>query len=183
MSPADASDLVILVDASDRALGTAPKLAVHRDGRLHRAISVQIRDQAGLLLLQKRSSDKYHSGGLWTNTCCSHPRPGETALAAAQRRLGEEMGIVCPLRPLFETTYRAALDNGMVEHEVVHVFGGLYDGVVHPDPAEVEDVAWIPIADVGDAVARQPERYSAWFGIYVRDHWRALTEHAGGDQR
>ncbi len=178
MNPVEANELVILVDAEDRQLGTAPKLAVHRDGRLHRAISVQILDTQGRLLLQRRHIGKYHSGGLWTNTCCSHPRPGETAHAAAQRRLGEEMGISCLLRPLFTTTYRAEVDKGMVEHELVHVFGGLYDGVVHPNPAEVDGVAWTTIAALRAAITLEPERYSAWFGIYLRNHWRKITAHS-----
>src|SRR5215510_16253294 len=128
MLTSDANELMILVDAADRQVGTAPKLAVHREGRLHRAISVQITDGRNRLLLQKRHIGKYHSGGLWTNTCCSHPRPGETVLAAAQRRLEAEMGIACALRSLFTTSYRANLDNGMVEHEIVHVFAGTYEG-------------------------------------------------------
>src|SRR5580765_8191069 len=97
MKPADEDEQVILVDADDQAIGVAAKLAAHREGRLHRAISVQLRDANGQLLLQKRHVGKYHSGGLWTNTCCSHPRPGETPLEAAHRRLAGEMGIACTL--------------------------------------------------------------------------------------
>jgi isopentenyl-diphosphate delta-isomerase len=101
---------VILVDEDDRPLGVAPKLAAHRQGQLHRALSVQLQDRHGRLLLQKRHIGKYHSGGLWTNTCCGHPRPSETAIDAAHRRLKEEMGISCPLLPLFSARYRAELD-------------------------------------------------------------------------
>ena len=107
MKPTDEEDQVILVDAGDRAIGTAPKLAAHREGLLHRAVSVQLRDHSGRLLLQKRHIGKYHSGGLWSNTCCSHPRPGEDTVAAAQRRLLEEMGIACSLTRLFTASYRA----------------------------------------------------------------------------
>jgi isopentenyl-diphosphate delta-isomerase len=166
---------VILVDQNDRPLGTAPKLAAHRQGQLHRAVSVQIQDCRGRLLLQKRNIDKYHSGGLWTNTCCSHPRPGETTIDAAQRRLTEEMGIACPLSPLFSTHYRADLDHGMIEHEVVHVFGGQYSGEIRPNPVEADGFAWLTLQELLSDVARAPDRYSVWFQIYLRDHGAALT--------
>lgn len=179
MKPTDEEDQVILVDADDRAIGAAPKLAAHREGLLHRAVSVQLRDHSGRLLLQKRHVGKYHSGGLWSNTCCSHPRPGEDTAAAAQRRLLEEMGIACPLTRLFTASYRAVLDNGMTENEVVHCFGGLYAGEVRPDPTEAEDHRWVHIDHVRAQVNENPERYSAWFGIYVRDHWAEFTGSAG----
>ena len=169
------SEQVVLVDAEDRPIGVAPKLAAHRDGSLHRAISVQLRDKNGRLLLQKRHIDKYHSGGLWTNTCCSHPRPGESADIAARRRLMEEMGIGCTLVPLFVTRYRAALDNGMTEHELVHCFGGLYSGEVRPDPSEVDGYSWIEPEELRTDVQRTPDRYSAWFRIYVKDYWPQIT--------
>jgi isopentenyl-diphosphate delta-isomerase len=169
---------VILVDVEDRSIGVAPKLTAHRDGSLHRAISVQLRDTQGRLLLQKRHSDKYHSGGLWTNTCCSHPRPGEGADNAARRRLSEEMGIACALVPLFVTRYRAELDNGMTEHEVVHCFGGLYAGEVRPDPSEVDAYAWIEPGVLRADVQRAPDRYSAWFRIYVKNYWPQITGQA-----
>jgi isopentenyl-diphosphate delta-isomerase len=175
MTRAVETEEVILVDESDRALGTAPKLAVHRDGQLHRAVSVQLRDSQGRLLVQKRHIGKYHSGGLWTNTCCGHPRPGETPIAAAQRRLTEEMGISCPLSPLFSTRYRAELDHDMIEHEVVHVFGGRYDGEVRPNPAEADGFAWLTPHELASDLTRAPYRYSAWFQIYLRDHRSALT--------
>jgi len=166
---------VVLVDVDDHPIGVAPKLAAHRDGSLHRAISVQLRDKNGRLLLQKRHIHKYHSGGLWTNTCCSHPRPQEGTDIAARRRLMEEMGIACGLVPLFVTRYRAGLDNGMTEHEVVHCFGGLYDGAVRPDPSEVDGYAWIAPADLRIDVQRTPHRYSAWFCIYVKDYWPQIS--------
>lgn len=175
MNSADEEDQVILVDDRDRAIGAAPKLAAHREGLLHRAVSVQLRDHTGRLLLQKRHIGKYHSGGLWSNTCCSHPRPGEDTAAAAQRRLLEEMGIACPLIPLFTTSYRAVVDNGMIENEVVHCFGGRYAGEVRPDPREAEDHGWMNREDLRQDVRETPEKYSAWFRIYVRDHWPELT--------
>ena len=166
---------VILVDVEDRPIGVAPKLAAHRDGSLHRAISVQLRDANGRLLLQKRHVDKYHSGGLWTNTCCSHPRPGEGTDSAARRRLMEEMGIACTLVPLFVTRYQAVLDNGMTEHEVVHCFGGLYEGEVRPDPSEVDGYSWIEPEELRADVQRTPDRYSTWFRIYVKDYWPQIA--------
>jgi isopentenyl-diphosphate delta-isomerase len=184
MTMVDANELVILVDSADRQIGTAPKLAVHRDGRLHRAISVQIADRRGRLLLQKRHIGKYHSGGLWTNTCCSHPRPGETVLEAACRRLQAEMGIACALRPLFTTSYRANLANGMIEHEIVHVFAGTYEGPVRPDPLEADGYDWVGPDALRADVSSNAGRYSAWFSIYVRDHWADVASlvPAGGSQ-
>jgi len=180
MTILDANELVVLVDAADRQIGTAPKLAVHREGRLHRAISVQIADHRGRLLLQKRHIGKYHSGGLWSNTCCSHPRPGEATLQAALRRLAGEMGIVCALTPLFTTTYRANLDNAMIEHEVVHVFAGSYEGPIRADPQEADGYEWVTPAALRADVTARPERYSAWFGIYVRNHWEEVASLAEG---
>jgi isopentenyl-diphosphate delta-isomerase len=174
MTAAADREEVILVDESDRPLGTAPKLAAHRSGQLHRALSVQLHDRSRRLLLQKRHVGKYHSGGLWTNTCCSHPRPGEATIDAAHRRLREEMGIDCRLSPLFTTSYRAELDHSMIEHELVHVFGGEYDGVVRPDPVEADGYAWLTLEEVEADVARAPERYSVWFRLYLRDHGAAL---------
>jgi isopentenyl-diphosphate delta-isomerase len=172
----DADEHVILVDAEDREIGTAPKLAAHRDGTLHRAISVQISDRHGRLLLQKRHVGKYHSGGLWTNTCCSHPRPGETAEAAAARRLREEMGITASLRPLFTTTYRADVGNGLTEHELVHVFGGMFDGAVLANPNEADGFEWTSVAALRDAIARQSDRYTPWFKIYLKDFQNEMTQ-------
>ena len=174
MTSAAEREEVILVDENDRPLGTAPKLAAHRSGQLHRALSVQLQDRDGRLLLQKRHVGKYHSGGLWTNTCCGHPRPGETAIDAAHRRLLEEMGIACQLSPLFSIRYRADLDHGMIEHELVHVFGGKYDGAVRPNPAEADGFAWLTLQELASDVDRAPECYSVWFRIYLRDHGSAL---------
>lgn len=172
--PSTAEDIV-LVDLDDRPLGTGTKLDVHRRGLTHRAISVLLSDSAGRLLLQQRAHGKYHSGGLWTNTCCSHPGPGEDVAVAARRRLFEEMGIACELAFLFRTHYRAAFANGLIEDEVVHVFGGRFDGAPVPDPAEAAGWRWIePVALRAD-MARQPEAYSAWFRHYVDEHWAALT--------
>lgn len=165
----DASEEVILVDASDRALGTAPKLDAHRSGDLHRAFSVLIDDGDGNLLLQKRHSDKYHSGGLWTNACCGHPRPGEETLAAARRRLKEEMGIACALSPLGTLVYRADVGDGLIEHELVHLFGGKHSGTVHPDVSEAEAYAWRPLEDILQEARSAPQRFTAWFRCYLAE--------------
>jgi isopentenyl-diphosphate delta-isomerase len=175
MRPLEETEEVILVDAEDRRLGSAPKLDVHRDGRLHRAVSVQLCDERGRLLLQKRHVGKYHSGGLWTNTCCGHPRPGESVLDAARRRLSEEMGVSCAISWLFTTRYRAEVGSGLIEHEVVHVFGGQFSGAVRPHPSEIDGYAWVEPAALREDVARAPDRYSGWFQLYLREHWRALT--------
>ena len=175
MMPGVEEEQVILVDNDDQAIGVAAKLPAHREGRLHRAISVQLRDPSGRLLLQKRHIGKYHSGGLWTNTCCSHPRPGEDAHSAAHRRLSEEMNISCPLTHLFITRYRAVVDNGMIEHELVHCFGGLYAGMVRPDPREADGYAWMDLDELRQEVDRAQARYSPWFRIYLRDHWPEIT--------
>jgi isopentenyl-diphosphate Delta-isomerase len=165
----DAAEKVILVDADDRTLGTAPKLDAHRRGQLHRAFSVLIDDGNGNLLLQKRHAGKYHSGGLWTNACCGHPRPGEETLAAAERRLHEEMGIACALSPLGTLVYRADVGRGLVEHELVHVYGGKHSGAVHPDAREAEDYAWRPLAEVLRDAKSTPQRFTAWFQRYLAD--------------
>ncbi len=168
---ADAAEHVILVDEADRETGTAEKLDAHRRGVLHRAFSVMVWDRFGRLLLQKRHVGKYHSGGLWTNACCGHPRPGEDAGFAASRRLQEEMGFNCALSPLGTLQYRAALDQDLIEHELVHIFCGRFDGAIHADPAECDGYAWLPLQDIHVNVAAAPQRYSAWFQKYVAAGW------------
>lgn len=176
MSEPEAEESVVLVDAEDNTIGTAPKHSVHLDGRLHRAISIQIVDSRGRLLVQRRHRAKYHSGGLWTNTCCSHPRPGEAVAEAALRRLREEMGIETHLRPLFTTLYRLDVGGGMIEHELTHVHGGIHDGSVLPDPAEVDEFCWLNSTALQQAMSTEPERFSAWFHHYLRNHWQALAQ-------
>lgn len=165
----DRAEEVILVDAEDRPVGAAPKLEVHRRGDLHRAFSILIHDGAGNLLLQKRHHRKYHSGGLWTNACCGHPRPGEEIEAAARRRLAEEMGIACELSPLGTLIYRAEVGSGLIEHELVHLFCGLYTGTVRPNPSEAEDHAWGPMHEIRREVAAAPQRFTVWFRRYLDD--------------
>ena len=164
----DADEVVILVDEADREIGTMPKMQAHLEGRLHRAISVIIVHGAGEMLLQQRALSKYHSGGLWTNSCCSHPRPGEATDASAARRLREEMGFDATLVPMFSTIYRAEL-GALVEHEFVHVYGGRFDGPVTPDAKEVEACEWRSLDWLARDVVEQPQRYTAWFAKYVRE--------------
>ena len=167
---------VVLVDQDDRALGTMEKLAAHQQGKLHRALSVVLRSPDGRLLLQRRALGKYHSGGTWTNTCCSHPRPGESPLAASVRRLREEMGIgIATLNPLFTTVYRADVGHGLTEHEFVHVFGGVWNGPILPDPAEVDSHAWIEAEALRRDLDANPDRYSVWFRTYAACFWERIA--------
>lgn len=153
---------VILVDESDREIGTAPKLDAHRTGALHRAVSVFITDGHGDLLLQQRASGKYHSPGLWSNTCCGHPRPGEDVRTAGSRRLLEEMGIVCELEKAGTFHYRTEFDGGLCEHEIDHVFVGRWHARPHPDPHEVAAWRWSSIEELEAALRDDPAAYTAW---------------------
>lgn len=155
--------LVILVDAADRETGLMEKLRAHQQGALHRAVSVVLRRPGGDLLLQRRSASKYHSAGRWSNTACTHPRPGESPLEAAQRCLREEMGIGdVPLRPAGTILYRARVSETLEEHELDHVFVGDFGDAPHPVPGEVSEWGWMPAAQLMRAVEEEPERFSAW---------------------
>jgi isopentenyl-diphosphate delta-isomerase len=157
---------VILVDTHDTPLGTAEKLAAHQQGQLHRAFSVCIiRQQHGLwqVLLQQRALTKYHSGGLWTNACCSHPRPDETIEVAATRRLQEEMGIQATLQEIGSFIYKAELDHGLTEHEFDHVLVGVFTGDTLPvNPEEVMAYRWIELAELQQQIQQQPAVFTAW---------------------
>jgi isopentenyl-diphosphate delta-isomerase len=157
------SELVVLVDERDRELGTEEKIAAHRSGKLHRAFSVFVTDASGRVLLQRRAGSKYHSAGRWSNTCCGHPRPGESVMEAAHRRLGEEMGFDCQLTEHFTFIYRAQLDRGLTEHELDHVLGGVFAGTPRPDPREVSEWRKVAVDDLAQDLGHQPEQYSAWF--------------------
>lgn len=172
-------EYVVLVDRDDNPVGTAPKMEAHRQGLLHRAFSVFLFDDEGRLILQRRAGEKYHSGGLWTNTVCSHPRPGETINHAARRRLREEMGIDTPVRKIFDFVYRAELDQGLTEHEFDHVFVGQYSGEVCPDPAEAEAVDYKYLQEIREDLRRHPERYTEWFKIIFDKSFDTLMREAG----
>ena len=156
---------VILVDKNDRQTGTMEKMMAHTTGSLHRAFSVFIFDGEGKMLLQRRAMNKYHSGGLWTNACCSHPFPGESTHEGALRRLQEEMGFQTPLAPMFHFTYEAKFDNGLTEHEYDHVFYGKYEGAIAPDKEEVMDYEYKTIDQIRSELEIHPEKYTAWFLI------------------
>jgi len=164
----DASEQVILVDLDDREIGHAPKLAAHQQGQMHRAISVSIVDPRGRMLLQRRAREKYHSGGLWTNACCTHPRHGESVSHAAERRLFEELGVSCPLHWVLRTHYRAPVGD-LIENEVVHLFHGSYAGEVRPELAEVEAFAWMSREALQRDMETRPESYTYWFQYYMRN--------------
>ena len=156
---------VILVDTEDNEVGVMEKMQVHQLGLLHRAFSIFIFNGYGEMLLQQRADQKYHNGGLWTNTCCSHPFPGETTLVAAQRRLRQEMGFSADLRKLFDFTYKATFENGLTEHEFDHVFIGKYDGVINPDPLEVKSFSYRNINLITSQVESSPNEFTPWFRI------------------
>lgn len=156
---------VILVDKNDNQVGLMPKLEAHEKGILHRAFSVFIFNNKYQLLLQKRASSKYHSGGLWTNTCCSHPREDEDILDAANRRLDEEMGIKTSLRKVYDFIYEAKLDNNLIEHEFDHVFYGLYDEDPIINKDEVDDFKWIDMETLNDSIINNGDNYTVWFKI------------------
>jgi isopentenyl-diphosphate delta-isomerase len=158
-------ELVILVDGHDRELGAAGKLSVHLDGRLHRAFSIFVLDACGRILLQRRACGKYHSPGLWSNTCCGHPRPGETVDAAACRRLREEMGLECTLQRAFSFVYQVELKAGLIEHELDYVFVGHFEGDPSPDSSEVDEWQWMGPAELSVALDSQPERFTAWLPL------------------
>ncbi len=156
---------VILVDQFDNELGSIEKMEAHQLGVLHRAFSVFIFDKDGRMLLQQRALHKYHSGGLWTNACCSHPRPGEQVESAAKRRLTEEIGIETDLEPMFNFTYKATVENGLTEHEFDHVFYGQFNGKLVPNEQEVMSIRFATIEDISSQIREEPARFTAWFLI------------------
>jgi len=156
---------VILVDRLDTMTGTMEKMEAHRVGLLHRAFSVFIFNTKGELLLQQRAFNKYHSGGKWTNTCCSHPNPGEETLAAAHRRLNEEMGMECELHYAFNFIYRAVLEDGLSEHEFDHVFWGICDATPMPEPTEVASFKFMSMEELATDIKLNPGRYTEWLKI------------------
>ena len=175
----EADETLILVDPEDRELGQAGKLSAHRLGQRHRAISVCVFDEEGRMLLQRRAEAKYHSGGLWTNACCTHPRPGESVDLCARRRLREELGFECPLAFMLRTHYRADVGSNLVEDEVVHLFVGRYAGLIRPDPSEVAQVAWRSREDLAADVAASPGAYTVWFRHYLSAYGDALFARQG----
>jgi isopentenyl-diphosphate Delta-isomerase len=156
---------VILVNEQDEETGTIEKMEAHRKALLHRAFSVFIFNTKGEMLLQQRAPGKYHSPGLWTNACCSHPRPGEPVEDAAVRRLKEEMGIDASLKKVFDFIYRTEFENGLTEFEFDHVYTGSFTGTLSPDKQEVQDYCFRSMEDIEQDLQRRPEKYSSWFKI------------------
>ena len=156
---------LILVDKNDVPLGTIEKMEAHEKAMLHRAFSIFIFNSKGEMLLQQRAANKYHSAGLWTNACCSHPYFEQDTLAAAEKRLREEMGFTTALTKAFEFVYKAAFDNGLTEHEYDHVFIGKYDGAIVPDTNEVKDFCYKSLNEIKSSMEAEPENYTVWFKI------------------
>lgn len=154
---------VILVNEQDEPIGVMEKMAAHEQALLHRAFSVFIFNSKGEMLLQQRAFDKYHSPGLWTNACCSHPNPGETTDAAAMRRLMEELGFSTPVKKAFHFTYKAPFDNGLTEYEFDHVYIGEYEGQLSPNPEEVSAFRFIDLPSLESDMKNNPSSYTAWF--------------------
>lgn len=158
-------DLLILVDKYDREVGFLNKLSVHRSGVLHRAFSIFIFNTQGELLLQQRADGKYHSAGLWSNTCCSHPIKGEEFEATIARRLKEEMGIVCETKFQYSFIYKAVFENGLIENELDHVYFGTSNDAPQPDADEVKDWKYIDMQQLKEEIDLHPEKFSAWLKV------------------
>jgi isopentenyl-diphosphate Delta-isomerase len=158
-------EYVILVNELDEEIGTMPKLEAHQRAVLHRAFSVFVMNSGGELMLQQRAAGKYHSPGLWTNTCCSHQRIGESNVEAGKRRLMEEMGFQTDLEELFSFVYKAPFDNGLTEHEYDHVLLGYYEEDPDVNPMEVSGWKWMKPEDIKLEMHENPLQYTAWFRI------------------
>lgn len=165
---------VILVNTQDEAIGTMEKMEAHEKALLHRAFSVFVFNKNKELLLHQRADAKYHSGGLWTNTCCSHPRPDETVLGAAHRRLVEEMGFDCEIKPAFHFIYHAELDQGLTEHELDHVLIGEFNDIPIPNPEEVKSYQWMTLIDIEKDLKTNPNKYTEWFKICFDEVWNFM---------
>lgn len=166
---------VVLVDENDNPIGLMEKIEAHEKALLHRAFSVFICNQRGELMLQQRAAHKYHSPLLWTNTCCSHQRQGETNIEAGKRRLLEEMGFETDLTELFSFVYKAPFDNGLTEHELDHVMMGYFEGIPKINPQEVASWKWMHPADIKSDMALNPHRYTAWFKIIFEKYYEHIT--------
>ena len=163
------TEFVILVDEQDNELGTMEKMEAHEKGLLHRAFSVFLFNDEGEILLQQRAFSKYHSGGLWTNACCSHPRSGESTLDAAHRRMKEELGMDCDITEQFSFIYNKKLDKGLTEHELDHVFMGKFNGEFELNPEEVNTVKYISTDELLLQIKNHPENYTEWFKICLNE--------------
>lgn len=170
-------EFVVLVDENDQVIGQMEKMEAHEKGALHRAFSVMVFNSNNELLLQKRAYSKYHSGGLWTNTACSHPRPEETILEAGSRRLNEEMGMTCELNQAFNFIYKAELDQGLIEYELDHVMIGYSDETPHLNLEEANAFKWMSMPDLKNDMTQHPQFYTAWFKILIDQHFETIQQH------
>lgn len=168
------SEQLILVNAQNRAVGQGEKYVVHEKGQLHRAFSVFLVNEEGLILLQQRALAKYHSGGLWANSCCGHPRPGERTRSAAERRVGEELGATTRLEFGFRAHYLAKFGNGLSENEIVYVYFARAPEGMEPNPDEVASLAWLSFAELKRDAGRHPENYVYWLNHYLTQHEREI---------
>lgn len=171
----DMEEQVILVDKDDNQIGTMPKMEAHEKAVLHRAFSVFVFNEKGELMLQQRAAHKYHSPLLWTNTCCSHQRVGESNIEAGRRRLQEEMGFTTDLKEVFSFIYKAPFDNGLTEHELDHVLIGKYEDKPVINEDEVAAYKWMPLKDVKSDIAQNPALYTEWFKIIFKESYKRLT--------
>jgi isopentenyl-diphosphate Delta-isomerase len=168
---------LVLVSNTNRSIGRATKELVHLRGLRHRAFSIFLANTKGEVLLQRRHPAKYHSGGLWANTCCGHPNPGERTYAAARRRLFEELGVVrAKLRPVFRMHYQVTFENGLQENEFVYVYAGTLSGDVHPNPQEIDGVRSASINQLVAEIAHNPSAYTYWLRLYLSQHRRELED-------
>ena len=167
---------VILVNEKDEPIGLMGKMEAHEKGLLHRAFSVFIFNSKQEVLLQQRAACKYHSPNLWTNTCCSHPRAGETNQQAGERRLQEEMGLQVPLREVFSFIYKAPFDNGLTEHEYDHVLIGYSDAQPQINPEEVASWKWLSLEAIKEDILQTPAQYTAWFKIIFEEFYHHLSK-------
>ena len=168
-------ELVILVDENDNKVGLMPKMEAHEKALLHRAFSVFVFNDKNELMLQQRAEHKYHTPGLWTNTCCSHQRDGETNLQAGKRRLLEEMGFVTDLEEKTSFIYKAPFDNGLTEHEFDHIMVGYYNGEPNINPDEVANWKWMSLEDIKSDMAINPDIYTAWFKIIFEKFYEFIN--------
>ncbi|NJM80036.1 MAG: isopentenyl-diphosphate Delta-isomerase [Flavobacterium sp.] len=168
---------VILVDTNDEPVGLMNKMAAHEQGILHRAFSVFILNAKNEVMLQQRAAQKYHSPLLWTNTCCSHQRAGESNIQAGKRRLEEEMGFVTDIKELFHFIYKAPFDNGLTEHELDHVMIGRYEGEPNINKEEVEAWKWMNIEAIKEDMNVNPKLYTVWFKIIFDEFYHYLERH------
>ncbi|WP_299002079.1 isopentenyl-diphosphate Delta-isomerase [uncultured Tenacibaculum sp.] len=167
---------VILVDEQDNPIGLMEKIEAHEKALLHRAFSVFVFNEKNELMLQQRAAEKYHSPLLWTNTCCSHQRDGESNIEAGKRRLKEEMGFSCELEELFSFIYKAPFDNGLTEHELDHVMIGRFNDEPIINPEEVASYKWMPLEEVKSDIENHPEKYTAWFKIIFKESYNKIAK-------